>query len=136
MATGDIGAVIDTLEFDSVYAYQPYLFEVSSGIVGCAYKGPDGDGWLCTFAVDAVGQIGAAPIDTLEFDGSDCTGHPKVLKITGTTKYIIMYPTTGIVEKICTVDIDDSGNIGAAIIDSHTYDATRGAPGDIIYISG
>ncbi len=66
--------VIDTLEFDTADAKYPYLFEISFNAVllrtvyGVSYQWSSADGVTKTFTIDTNGQIGAAVIDSLEFD--------------------------------------------------------------------
>jgi hypothetical protein len=135
MATGDLGSVIDTLEFDTTYSGYNFIFEVASGILGVMYRGVDSDGWLATFAVDSEGNIGAAPIDTLEIDLADLTTYGEVLKIVGTTKFILVWTSTSNHGYIGTVDIDAAGNIGAALIDSYEFDAGTGKAPSICLVA-
>ena len=65
-ADGMIGAIIDSLEWDVSFGFEPFLFAVSGDIYGIAYRGVDNDGWLVTVDIDSVGNIGAAVIDSLE----------------------------------------------------------------------
>ncbi|KKK86069.1 hypothetical protein LCGC14_2766920, partial [marine sediment metagenome] len=135
MALGDIGSVLDTLEFDTDTGLEPHIVRVSGDVYAVAYIGPGSDGWVCTFTVDSAGAIGNSVIDTLEFDTSDCLT-PKIRNISGDT-FAVIYDFTGGLTKIITVDIDSSGNIGAAIIDSLTLTAASNAyPSRLVSVSG
>jgi len=135
MAEGDIGAVIDTSIFDITRGMDPSIVHVSGDVFAVAYTGPDNDGWLCTFTIDSLGNIGGI-IDTLEFDGAD--GFlPCIIHVTGNIFAIAYWQGIGTDDGIvATVNIDNLGNIGAAAIDTLTFDAVRGRYPDIIHVSG
>ena len=135
MATGDIGSVVDTLEFDTSKTRYPDIIHVSGDVFAVAYEGVDGDGFVVTFTVDDVGQIGAAVIDSLEFETTVCSW-PRIVAVAGDI-YAIMYTGPSITAKVVTVSIDVSGNIGAAVVDSQTFlDADLPDFTDIIHVSG
>jgi hypothetical protein len=130
---GDIGAVIDSLEFDGDYGDYPAQIVVGQGMVACVYTGPDSDGWIATYEVDKDGVVGSV-IDTLEYDAAQGT-EASVLGISGATKYIVAsYGTSG-VGKIYTVDISTAGVIGDSVIDSHQFDTVGSWP-SICWVSG
>jgi hypothetical protein len=59
-ANGDIaGAVIDSLEFDTVDAYGPVIINVAEGVFAIAYRGPASDGYVKTIGI-APGLTAAA----------------------------------------------------------------------------
>ncbi len=135
MATGDIGAVLDTLEFDTATGQSPHMVRVSGDVYACAYSGFGSDGFLTTFTIDSTGAIGNSVIDTLEFDTSS-SFNPKIRNISGDV-YAIVYDATGSFTKIVTVDIDSSGNIGAAVIDSFsTAGGGTSLPSRLASVSG
>ncbi|KKL72811.1 hypothetical protein LCGC14_2081200, partial [marine sediment metagenome] len=139
MALGDISSVLDTLEFDTDTGLTPHMVHVSGDVYAVAYRGPDNDGWVCTFTVDSAGAIGNSVIDTLEFE-TDLPAlfhaQPKIRNISGDT-FAIIYDLEGDFTKIVTVDIDSSGNIGAAIIDSLAIaSATNSYPSRLVSVSG
>ena len=43
--------VIETLEFDTVYAYHPRMTHVTGEVFAVAYRGPGNDGWLKTVGI-------------------------------------------------------------------------------------
>ncbi|KKL25321.1 hypothetical protein LCGC14_2406480, partial [marine sediment metagenome] len=87
------------------------------------------------FTVDSAGTIGDSVIDTLEFDVTACA-NPKVRHISGTV-YAIVYMNVSNATLIVTVDIDSSGNIGAAVIDSFsTTGSANSLPSRLVSVSG
>ncbi len=70
-ASGAITGPIASLEFDTAYAEDPDLVNLSGDIYAVAYEGPGSDGWLKTLSVDSTGQL-ALTGSTLEFDTVTC----------------------------------------------------------------
>ena len=134
MAAGDIGAIIDTLEFDDVYSYYPDIIHVSGDVYAIAYQGADSDGWLKTVTIESNGQIGAAAIDSFEFDG--VSGNYPVIIHVSDDVYAIAYLAPDFDGWLKTVTIASDGQIGAAAIDSLEFDATGCNYPDIIHVSG
>jgi hypothetical protein len=134
MADGDIGAVIDTLEFDLTTITHPDMVHVSGDVYAIAYSGVDGDGQVVTIDIAADGQIGAAVIDSLEFDATD-GAHPDIIHVSGDV-YAIVYQGVDFDGFVCTVSIAADGQIGAAVIDSLEFDAAQTDLPEIIHVSG
>ena len=134
MAEGDIGAVIDSLEFDTVDGTAPDIIHVSGDVYAIAYEGVEADGWLVTVEIAANGQIGAAVIDSLEFDTVDGR-QPKIIHVSGDV-YAIAYSGPDGDGFVVTVDIAANGQIGAAVIDSLEFDTVDGRLPKIIHVSG
>ena len=134
MAEGDIGAIIDTLEFDVVDGANPNIIHVSGNVFAVAYKGFESDGWVCTVEILANGQIGAAVIDTLEFDVVD-GATPNIIHVSGDV-FAIAYAGFESDGQVCTVEILANGQIGAAVIDTLEFDAGVGLDPNIIHVSG
>lgn len=134
MAEGDIGPVIATGLYDAVRGYNPSVRHVAGNVYACAFTGPDNDGWVSTVSVNPDGSIGAI-IDTLEFN--IVSGETVALiHIAGNVWAIAYWQSTLDDGIICTLTIDNAGNIGGAIIDTLTFDAVRGRCPDIIYVAG
>ena len=121
MAEGDIGAVIDTLEFDPVNAQYPTIVRVSSDICAIAYTGDLAHGQLVTVSINAAGEIGAAVIDSKEFYANG-TYDIKIINVSGNI-YAIAYKDEANDGQLVTVSIDAEGAIGEAVIDSFEFDA-------------
>lgn len=164
-ASGDIGSVQDTLEFDGATGFDPcianvgkvlgdmesavedsltydsdngvygYPFQVGDGYYATAVRGADSDGFVKTFTVDSSGQIGAATVDYLEFDTGSCL-RPSVAQYGSSDIYAIFYTGVDNDGWVATVDIDSTGNIEAAIEDSHEYDSGVGYYSEALQVSG
>lgn len=102
---GNIGAApIDSLVFNAAQGYHPAIVHVSGDVYAIFYNGSDSDGYMSTFAIDSAGNIGAAVIDSLEFDTGDCW-EPSVAHVSGNV-YAVAYRGPGNVGRIKTVGIE------------------------------
>jgi len=126
MALGDIGAKIDELEVDWSKLLSPSICHVSGDIYAIAYRGPGNDGYLATIDITSVGQIGAAVIDSWEFDAAD-SNYIIITKVSGTT-YAIAYQVADFDGWVVTLTIANDGTITKAIIDSLEFDAGQASP--------
>lgn len=134
MAEGDIDVVIDTLIFEPARCYESQIIHVADDIYAIVYKGDGLDGWLCTVSIDAAGNIGAAVIDSYEFD-TDKGYYPRIIHISGTV-YALCYTGTDLGGFLKTINIEANGNIGAGPIDTFEYDTGYSSPQSIIHIAG
>ena len=133
MANGDIGAIIDTLEFDVADIAAPSLVHVTGDIYVIAYENATGDGEMATVEIDSAGQIGAAVIDSLVFDAVD--GHEvKIIHVSGTI-FAVAYRGVDADGFLVTVEITAAGQIGAAVIDSLEFDTSACYDTEIIKIT-
>jgi PKD repeat protein len=98
-----------------------------------AYQGAYDDGFVRTMNIDNDGQIGAAVIDTLEFDSSDGRT-PDIIHVSGNI-YAIAYQRGGL-GYLRTVEIVIDGDIRSSTIDTLVFDGTQGLVPDIIHVSG
>jgi len=122
MAYGDIGTVLDTLEFDPADITAPDMVQVSNTIYAIVYTDADGDGILITVEIDAAGNITNTVVDTLEFDTSDAND-VAICWLLGDV-FAIAYRGPGTAGTVVTVDISQAGAIGATVIDSYVFNAT------------
>jgi len=120
MAEGDIGGIIDSLEFDGVNCLDPAIINVGGDIYAIAYRGPDNDGWLKTVEIAPNGAITDAVIDSLEFDGVFCNV-PKLIKIADNVIAIAFEGETNH-GWLKTIQINALGGITDAVIDSLRFD--------------
>ena len=121
MSIGDIGALIDSLEWDSFEGNMPSFCHVSGDVYAVAYYGVDGDGFVCTFSIDASGNIGASIIDSWEFDTSN-GAYPEICKVYGTI-YAIAYTDINTYGQLITFSIANDGTITKSVIDDIRYSA-------------
>jgi len=139
-AVGNIGAVINSLTLASEYAY-PDIVHVSGNVYAIVFQGSGRDGYLKTITIEDNGTIGSV-IDTLAFD-TGYGGQPYITHVSGVIYAIVYRGGTWIVEHDCrivTVDIDNTGNIGAVIasltIPPLKAGSTQIQLGGILHISG
>ena len=117
-----------------INTYITIIKHIYGEIYAVVYRGANADGWICTFDIDSSGNVGAAIIDSLEWDTAN--GYePKLIYVAGEI-YAIAYRGTDDDGYLVTLTIDNSGNIGGAIIDSFEFDADQCYTPDIIKISG
>lgn len=123
MAIGDIGVVVDTLEFDTSQGVRPNIIQIASGVYAIVYEGVDNDGRLKTVAINALGNIGII-IDSFEFAPDIGTYYPKIVHVSGDIYAIAYNDTTNDEGRIVTVEIDSDGNITEPVIDGPNAFAT------------
>jgi hypothetical protein len=131
---GDIGATIDTLEYDTADGWEPDIIQVSGNVYAIVYRGAGSDGFVKTVSIAANGDIGNTAIDTLEYDTTD--GYePDIIQVSGNV-YAITYRGHSNDGFVKTVSITVNGDIGNTAIDTLEYDTTDGYEPCIIHISG
>jgi len=131
---GDIGAVTDTLEFDTADGREPDIIQVSGNVYAIAYRGPGNDGFVKTVSIATNGDIGNTVIDTLEYDTAD-GWEPDIIQVSGNI-YAIAYRGSGNDGFVKTISIAANGDITNTVIDTLEYDTANGYEPRIIYISG
>lgn len=133
MADGDIGAAVDTLEYELTDIVKPDMVHVAGDVFAIAFEDASGDGVVVTVDIDAAGQIGAAVIDTLKFDAVD--GHEvKIIHVLGDI-FAIAYRGVGADGFLVTVEISTAGAMGAAVEDTLEFDTDACYEPDPIMIS-
>lgn len=133
MAEGDLGAIIDSLEFDPARGVYPRIIPIAGNVYAIVYSDVDSDGFLITVTIADDGTIGSI-IDTYEFDASFCQT-PFIFHISGTTYAIAYQSVSGGQGSLVTVTIADNGTITKSIIDSLVFDTVVLWP-RIIHVSG
>lgn len=120
MAIGDIGTIVDTLEFDIARARVPDVIRVATGIYAVVYCGPGDDGWLKTFNVDTAGNIGAVR-DSFKYcpniSSIGIVVPAKIRHVSGDIYAIAYRDRVNDEGRIVTVEIDSLGNITQPVID-------------------
>jgi len=133
-SAGNITILPHTLEFDAASGYAPRIIHVTGDIFAITYWQLTLDnGIVRTVPIDSAGNIGAV-MNTLTFDavrGRD----PDIVHVSGEV-YAIAYNGAGDRGLLCTISIDNAGNI--AFKATLTFDNTVGSghTPDIIHISG
>ncbi|KKK79327.1 hypothetical protein LCGC14_2834630, partial [marine sediment metagenome] len=137
-SSGNIGnAVIDSLEFAPAEGIlNPMIISISGDIFAIVYSAAGQTTKIVTVVIDSSGDILPGIVDSLSVSGS-ANSYPRIVAVSGDI-YAIDHsePTGGTHGEVFTVDIDSSGNIGAAEIDTLAYGTDDGVTGDIINISG
>ncbi len=130
---GDIAtALSDTLEFDlSSYALGSAV-QVSTNTYAIAYQGAGSDGFVTTFQIADDGTIGAAVIDTLEFNTAEGRD-PSISHVTGDV-YVVGYRGGNTDGFLTTFTIDAAGNISAAI-DTYEHNTSQGLDHQVVRIA-
>ena len=135
---GNIGAVIDTFEFDISNGEEPSIIRVSNGIYAIAYSGLFRDGKVITLPIDPTGNIGAI-IDTLTFEPITAR-LSKIIQVSSDI-FAIAYRLNTVEGFVKTLRIDATGDIdqtqggGTGIIDTLQFD-TRALLFDILNVVG
>jgi len=134
-AAGDIGAsIIDTFEFDPAFCEKPKIIHVSGEIFAIVYKGPDSDGWLKTISINSSGDIGAAALDSFEFEPG--TGvEPSIIHISGDV-YGIAYTGPDSDGFFITVTIASDGAITEPVIDSLEFETVEADECHAVHVTG
>lgn len=132
MAIGDISAVVDTLEFETTRGREPDIFHISGDVFAVVYSDNSFNGQILTVTIDTSGNISAVAIDIMEFNSGGDVSDPHVIHVSGNIYAIVHDDSTAYV--ITTVNIDASGNIGVAPIDTFSAPAATAALPKIINV--
>jgi hypothetical protein len=130
---GDIGAVIDTLIFDTSAGYTPEILAVSNNICAIAYRGSSNKGNVITASIAPDGNIGNSVIGSLNFQSSNCY-ELDFIHVTGNI-YAIPYRGASIRGIIKTVSIATNGTIGGSIISTVTFDSSTCYEPNIVQVA-
>lgn len=138
MAFGDIGSVIDTLEFDIQKADWCRLVKVNATIALIFYGDTNGDQKVVSVEVDAAGQITNTVKDSLIWNGGWCS-YNAICKRDGDI-YVCVYRGANIAASvygnISTVNCSPAGAIPASTEDDQTFDASSILWSSVLYLAG
>jgi len=134
MAEGDIGSILDTLEFDPSYGFAPKILHVAGAVYAIAYTGPDNDGWIKAVTISADGLTLALAGGSLEFDAND-GGFVDIIHVSGDI-YAIVYEGVDQDGWIKTVEISADGSAIALAGGSLEFDDTTCDDPTIYHIAG
>ena len=122
-------ASIDELEFDTSAGGNPEIYNIDGTTYAVAYTGSGNDGFIVTMDIQADGTIGAAVIDSFEFDTIRAAG-PKLINVSGTTYALVwgrFFNSDTHHGIVATIDIGITGTIGT-LINSLTFDSYPSTP--------
>jgi len=134
MAYGDIGAIVETLEFCVTDVARCFIIHVTGEIFAIAYKDADSHGMVATVGIDAAGDIEPTIIDSLEFDTAGAN-YPTIVHVSGSI-YAIAYSGPGDDGWVCTVDIAANGVIENAVVDTLEFDTSACYEPNLIHHTG
>ncbi|UCF49072.1 MAG: type IV pilin [Thermoplasmatales archaeon] len=133
---GDIkdDTIIDIMEFDSSYCFEPDIYHIAGDIYAIVYRGYGDDGYLKTVEILNSGELPASGLakDTLEFETSYCC-EPEIIHIADNV-YAIVYRGPDNDGYIKTVVIMDNGDIVDTVVDTYEYDTSSGYEPEIINV--
>ncbi|UCF13308.1 MAG: type IV pilin [Thermoplasmatales archaeon] len=138
-------SVIDTLEFNTNYAFEPCIIHVNGDIYAISYTGPpDDDGLLTTVKIASDGMITNIVIDTSVYDDTEAgvsADETNMIHVSGIV-YAIVYRNPDDDGELRTVGIANDGmitspgHIDGNFIDKFTFDAFDGWKPNIHHVSG
>lgn len=125
-------SVIDSYRFDS-NGEEPSIIKISSDVYAIAYVGGGSDGFLTTVEIASDGSISTTPLDTLEFDTTDCT-FPDIIHVADDV-YAIAYVHDWWTGHVTTLQVTDTGDISNAVIDTYQYESSTAMYCDIEHVN-
>ena len=132
-AQGDLGSIIDTLEFDTANGVTPQIIQVNGDFIAVVWVGTNGDGKLATFTVDNTGTISATlTANSLKTFDTATIANPQIFHITN-DKYGILFEG-GANLHAATFTISNAGATTA--VTASTQVITTGADPSIVKLSG
>jgi len=134
MAEGDIGSVIETLEYDNVESDEPAIVHGSGNIYSVAYSGLDSHGWLKTMTISDAGAMALVSGGTLEFDAAGAH-YPVMIHVSGNV-YAVAYMGGDSDGWIKTFTISDAGAMALVSGGVLEWDTIRAVQVEIIHIAG
>ena len=133
-AQGDIGSVVDSLEFDTDIAITPQILQINGDYFAVVYESSSDSVVLKTFTVGSTGTIGDSVTDTQTVDGS-LAATPKIMHITN-DKYLVIYEDNGQIHGSVWT-ISNTGVItNTAVTAGAQIGSVTGTDPDIVLLSG
>ncbi len=135
MGIGDIGSVLDSLEFNATSGKYPHIIHVSGDVYVIKHVEAPNSACLATVTIHPDGQIDNAIIDSYIYFhyGDVWTAH--IVHIAGDV-FAVGYEGPSNDGFIKTFTIASNGQISEPAIDTYEFNTTRGMYVDIIHISG
>lgn len=133
-SSGNVSAVLDTLEFDARQGQTPEIIAIGGEVFAIAYTGQSNDGFIVTVNIDSAGTITSSLLGSFEFDTSQGVA-PSILPVTGNI-YAIAYTGQGNDGFLKTVEISSLGAIVPLALDTLEFDTTNGLAPHIAQVDG
>jgi len=134
MTIGDIGAPVNTREFELTDIARPDMILVAGDVYAIAYTNAAGDAVVATIDITGAGVIGANILDDEELT-ADGGAHPSIVHVAGEV-YAIAYRGTGVSGFIKTVEITALGAISAVGGGSLEFETDSCYEPDMIKVPG
>jgi len=122
MAEGDIGAVIDSFEFNPDRGYDPHILHISGDVYAIVYSGPASHCIVATYSISGDGDIGASSIDHWDFYPALC-GYPFLVHVSGDV-FAVFLAVANEKGHIFTLTIATDGTITKSLIDHDYFDGS------------
>lgn len=119
MALGDIGAVLDSYEFDDSLCTFPHVCPIGSNIWAIAYEGPSNTILVRTVGISDAGAITDPYIDDILIEGTSGQ-HANITRMYGNI-YAVTYNGPVSTARLATIEISGSGQITDAVIDTYQF---------------
>ena len=132
MATGDVGSVIDTLEFDTGKGTKISTCHVHGNVFVTLYQGLENHGHICTFSVDPAGNISNTVLDTWQFQ-EVLTDWTALIKVTD-GMFLGAYSLVDYHGWVFTFAVANDGTITKSVVDDWEFDEVLGYPGNILEV--
>ncbi|MFH1790266.1 MAG: LamG-like jellyroll fold domain-containing protein [bacterium] len=133
-SSGNIGSVIDSLEFYTSNTRDPIITHVSGEIYAIAYEEDStNDGFVRTVSIASNGQIGSTYIDQIEYDTANGF-EPDIISVSS-NMVAVAYRGTNNDGFLATIGVDGNGLIADTIVDNYEYSPLTGYEPDIISIN-
>ena len=124
-------AIIDSLEFETSYCFEPDIIHTSGDLYAISYRGPGDDGFVKTVGIVSNGDILDTPIDYFEYDTA--YGHESDIINVSNNVYAIVNSHQYLGGYLTTIEIDDTGIITKSVLDSTRWDYRQPSGDDDCY---
>jgi len=132
---GSMGdTAIEKVEFDNAGSDSFFILHTTGNFYAIAYKGWLDQGRIVTLEISAAGDIAAAITDSLFFD-TGFARNPVIVHVFGEI-YAIAYEGPDSDGFVKTVNIDASGDVGAATIDAWEFDTDMCLVPSFLHVAG
>jgi hypothetical protein len=123
--------VIDSLEFETSYCFEPDMIHTIGDLYAISYRGPGDDGFVKTVQIISNGDIHSTPIDYFEYDTA--YGHESDIINISNNVYAIVTSHQNLGGYLTTIEIADTGIITKNVLDSTRWDNRQPSGDDDCY---
>jgi hypothetical protein len=134
MAEGDISSPQDSLVWNALAVLEPRAVHVAGNIYAFSYEEHDNRGEVATVEIDNAGNVGAAIIDSLEFESTQIIW-PDIIHVSGHV-FAIVYSGVGDDGFLKTVTINNDGSIDNTVIDTFEFETVNCRIPKLFHVAG